>query len=62
MNKLVTAVVIGVIAWIVAYLLGTLLMATTQPFVALGAAIRDFAVLIGLLCGVANYFVGKPSF
>lgn len=63
MNKLATAVVIGVIAWIIAYIVGTILLAIgVQPFVAAGAVLKDFAALIGIIAALLNYLTGRPSF
>lgn len=63
MNKIAIAVIVGIAVWLVALLLGTLLLAVdAQPVTAVGAFLKTYAALIGLLAGLLNYFTGRPSF
>ena len=63
LKRIAIAIVIGIAVSLVCIGLGMLLIAIgVQPLPALGAFLKNYAGLIGLLAGIYNFLTGRPSF
>jgi hypothetical protein len=62
-GRIVLAIAIGVLVWILCVIVGDAVAHTDIPIVkTIGADIRDFAVILGVVAAVLAYFSGFNPF
>ena len=60
LGRIVLACVVGAVAFLACLLVGSILVAVSLPVLAtVGAFLREWAVVIGVLAGLAWFFSGR---
>lgn len=59
LGKIVVAVIVGIVVFLACVLIGALLVTTAVPFVVtIGAFLKTYASLFGLLAALWHFFTG----